>query len=585
MKTNPKVVISQKDNDIQSGIVWSSSENKSFGDLSLLNVSGKESPNFETLELNEYILNSQLVRGIDNISFMSESLSDDECLFDNVWVEATLSAVSDIAVTSIEFGNNYPKKVSIEKYLNDVLIGTETIDNIDNKFIFSKEYISGANKLKINFLESWAPYQYANLQSWIVGGDIIFSGDDISELTLNENTDPISNRLEIDTAHISILDKYNNFNLLKNDILNKFVKIGTEVKISVNIYNNGEEKEKNLGRYYIKDIKFDINHSMILECETFLGLMDKIKFPGFGQIIFDYDTPISLCNLKLMIDRIFEGTLNYLNIDLSKRSEYYEIVDDLSETRVYGYIPIITCRDALRHLAFVHNLTISDNRSDKIIIKKYSDVNNNLMIEKERITSFPTIENNELVSSASMMLNRYSLSNETKEIIKIQKTFLNKDEDYVINPPFRFEYYEATDIRGNQITVNFFHTMNVIILNGTYPILFELKIFGKEYSNQGNMYTRSFNVPEGNNIQISESGLVTSSNINEVIENYVSFVNNNYIKIKIEYINIDEETGKNYTLELPDNKFVGYLTYQSLDVAHGMVANAEFIGKLNTDNA
>ena len=225
MITNPKVIIRQIDENIQSGITWSSSSNKSFGNLSLLNVSDKESPDFATLELNEYELNGQLSNRIENIAFMSDSLSDDECFFENVWVEGTLSEASDIYVTSIEFGDNYPKKISIEKYLNNELIDTEIIDNIDSKTIFSKKPIIGSNKIKINFLESWAPYQYAHLQSWIVGGDIIFSGDDISELTLNENTDPISNRLEIDTAHISILDKYGNFNLLTNSQINKFVKI------------------------------------------------------------------------------------------------------------------------------------------------------------------------------------------------------------------------------------------------------------------------------------------------------------------------------------------------------------------------
>ena len=164
MITNPKVIIRQIDENIQSGITWASSSNKSFGNLSLLNVSDKESPDFATLELNEYELNGQLSNRIENIAFMSDSLSDDECFFENVWVEGTLSESSNIYVTSIEFGDNYPKKISIEKYLNNELIDTEIIDNIDSKTIFSKKPIIGSNKIKINFLESWAPYQYAHLQ-------------------------------------------------------------------------------------------------------------------------------------------------------------------------------------------------------------------------------------------------------------------------------------------------------------------------------------------------------------------------------------------------------------------------------------
>lgn len=584
MITKPKVTIRQIEENIQSGITWASSPNKSFGNLRLLNVSDKESPDFATLELNEYELNGQFGKEIENIAFMSDSLSDDECFFDNVWVEGTFQNVSDVYVTSIEFGDNYPKKISIEKYSNNELIDTEIIDNIDSKTIFSKKPIIGSNKIKINFLESWAPYQYAHLQSWIIGGDIIFSGDDISELTLNENTDPISNRLEIDTAHITILDKYDNFNLLTDSQINKFVNIGTEVNISVNIIDSDNEQYIYLGKYYIKEIKFDVNHSMILECESFLGLMDKVMFPGLSQIIFAYDTPIGICNLKLMIDRVFESAFNYLGVPRSEWSNFYEIVDDLSNVRVYGYIPVMTCREALRHLAFVHNLTISDNRNKKILIKKYNsnfDLTSN--ISSDKITSEPLFEENKKISNATTTMNRYFLSNETKQILEIKKFSIDAPDDYEVSTPFKYEYYEATDIRGGQITVDFFYTTNVIVLNGNYINMFILKIYGKEYSNDSMKYTKHFDVEDGKSITISDSKLITSSNATEVINNFVNFSNNNYIKLKIEYINTNEETGKYFKLDLLKNTFVGYLVYQSLDVAHGMIANAEFIGKLNTN--
>lgn len=584
MITKPKVTIRQIEENIQSGITWASSPNKSFGNISLLNVSDKESPDFATLELNEYELNGQFGKEIENIAFMSDSLSDDECFFDNVWVEGTFQNVSDVYVTSIEFGDNYPKKISIEKYSNNELIDTEIIDNIDSKTIFSKKPIIGSNKIKINFLESWAPYQYAHLQSWIIGGDIIFSGDDISELTLNENTDPISNRLEIDTAHITILDKYDNFNLLTDSQINKFVSIGAEVQISVNIVDRDIERDIFLGKYYIKEMKFDVNHSMILECETFLGLMDKVMFPGLSNIIFAYNTPIEQCNLKLMIDRVFQSAFNYLGVPRSEWSNFYEIVDDLSNVRVYGYIPVMTCREALRHLAFVHNLTISDDRNKKILIKKYnSNPDVTKTIGSDKITSEPLFEKKDKVSSATANINRYSLSNETREILEIQKFSLDISEDYEVSPPFRYSYYEATDPRGGQLTLNFFYTTNVVILNDIYPSIFTLKIFGKDYSNDQTKYTKSFQIDDGKPINISNSNLITSSNVTEVIDNYVSFANNNYIKLKVEYINTNEETGKYFKLDLLKNTFVGYLVYQSLDVAHGMIANAEFIGKLNTN--
>ena len=98
--------------------------------------------------------------------------------------------------------------------------------------------------------------------------------------------------------------------------------------------------------------------------------------------------------------------------------------------------------------------------------------------------------------------------------------------------------------------MNFFHTTNVIVLNGSYPHMFRLKIYGKEYSNDSMKYTKYFDVEDCKSITISDSKLITSSNATEVINNFVNFSNNNYIKLKIEYINTNEETGKYFKLDL-----------------------------------
>ena len=169
MITNPKVTINQKNSDIQSGITWSSSPNKSFGNLSLLNVSDKESPNFATLELNEYELNGQLSKEIENVSFMSDSLSDDECFFGNVWVEGTLSSKKEVRAVYINFGVEYPKKIEIEYYEEDALIYTKLIDNISNESLsVISDFRNKISKIRLIFLESWAPYQYAHLQLFII---------------------------------------------------------------------------------------------------------------------------------------------------------------------------------------------------------------------------------------------------------------------------------------------------------------------------------------------------------------------------------------------------------------------------------
>ena len=69
MITNPKVTIDLINQNLQSRITWTSSENQSFGNLSLLNVPNKLSPDFSTFELNETVLDNTIGYEIKNIAF------------------------------------------------------------------------------------------------------------------------------------------------------------------------------------------------------------------------------------------------------------------------------------------------------------------------------------------------------------------------------------------------------------------------------------------------------------------------------------------------------------------------------------
>ena len=67
---------------------FSSPCNQPFADISLLNDIDKEIDDFMTLELNKSVLNSELdtIDNIHNIAFLSNSLSDSNCQFGNVYI-------------------------------------------------------------------------------------------------------------------------------------------------------------------------------------------------------------------------------------------------------------------------------------------------------------------------------------------------------------------------------------------------------------------------------------------------------------------------------------------------------------------
>ena len=563
MISNPKVTINQQNLDLN--VSWSSSPNKTFGNLSLLNISGKESPDFATLELNEYLLGSQFDKNIKNISFMSSGLSDDECEFANTWVEGNLGGENSFYISTVEFGASYPKKVSIQHFLDDEMLDEEIIDNIDSKVIFTTRPFVNINKVKIIFLESWAPYSYAHLQSWKMGGNIVFTGEDINELKLSENTDPISNRLEIDTAHIEILDLNNNFNLLEKKNVNMFVSNGGKVNISVNIVENDIEQEIFLGRYYIKNVSFGTNHSLILDCESFLGIMDKIPFSE-SDMLYDLNQG-NLPTLKESIDRIFEKVLSSLNIPQNKWSEYYELDDGFDSILDYGYIPPQTCRSALQQVCFAHNLTVLDNRGAKILIK-----HNNLdgtinQISVDRVVSQPNFELLDTISTATINVHSYSQGEEQK-ILDI-----DAPGEYLFDGPTYVTSVNVIEGTAPQVLYN----INGIRVNsdGSH---FKLEVYGEKFKDAPYEYLIKTNIQNGKDTKLSDSKSIIKYNADSVIKNATSFFNKYCLKLKIQYINKNERTGSKLSLDLVNKIFNGILVYQSLDVAHGMVADAEILG-------
>lgn len=566
MISKPKITITQKDDNIQSSIRWDSSSNKSFGDLSLLNISDKESPDFATLELNEYLLGSQFDKNISNISFMSDGLSDDECLFDNTWVEANFSSPKTFYVSSIDFGSNYPKSISIQSYLNDQLINEEILDGIDNQTILSHKPFDNINKIRLTFLESWAPYNYAHLQSWIMGGDIIFDENDISELKLNESTDPTSNRLEIDKAHIEIIDRHNNFDLLSDININKFISAGNELNISVEITDEDQTKNIFLGKYYISKVTFGLNNLLILECESFLGIMEKIKFMETDMLYSRAQG--SLPTVSECIGRIFEKTLSELGIDPNKWSDYYEVCEGLDKDLAWGYISPTNCRDALRQVCFIDRLVVYDNRNTKISIKRMYDHQTHT-INNDIIVSEPNIELLENISSYKVKVHNYTPG----EIVEILT--LNSPGEYLYDQPSKIE--SITLIEGTRPD-SYYNINGIKIYNNGES--FKIRLNGRKFSDNTYDFVRNSNKKNGKQINFSDSKMITVNNFIPLIMFKVSYFNSHLMKLKIQYINTEQSTGDHIHIKLEGKEFYGVLTYQSLDVAHGMVATAEILGEV-----
>lgn len=567
MITNPKVTIDLINQNLQSRITWTSSENQSFGNLSLLNVPNKLSPDFSTFELNETVLDNTIGYEIKNIAFMSTSISNENCSFGQVWVQGEFDTEVDFYDATLNFGINFPRHVQIAYIdINDSVIDSDDFDNIDSGTFHITRAQVGVKKILIEFLQSYAPYQYAHLQEFIIGDNIVFDKNTITDLKINETTDAISNTLEIDTASLEVYAKQGDNDIFNSSNIKYFIKKNQKMKFEVEITDNNITKNIFLGYYYCKEITLYENGKIRIECYSLLGIMDKVIY-GASPFSENNTTGADFINTIFTVLAIRIG---------GNATDYYEIdataLPVVNQNIVSGYIPVVSCREALHHICFVLGLCVLDNRNEKILIKK---INNYYIsqgtIKPDEIVNNVEFENIEEVNSLKVNINKFTKSDSVELVAKIT------DENmFVFNSPIDISTREYNPDTG------FIPRLSSTAIRLEYDSQpFEVEISAKQYSTNKDesIIAKILNTDNyGPELTLMDSPLITKSNGEKIVYRWLDYQKAHLLKVKLQYIVTTQQTSDIVKIFLPNNReVVGELVYQSVDVAGGMIANAEIM--------
>lgn len=567
MITNPKVTIDLINQNLQSRVTWTSSENQSFGNLSLLNVPNKLSPDFSTFELNETVLDNTIGYEIKNIAFMSTSISNENCSFGQVWVQGEFDTEVDFYDATLNFGINFPRHIQIAYIdINDSVIDSDDFDNIDSGTFHITRAQVGVKKILIEFLQSYAPYQYAHLQEFIIGDNIVFDKNTITDLKINETTDSISNTLEIDTASLEVYAKQGDNDIFNSSNIKYFIKKNQKMKFEVEITDNNITKNIFLGYYYCKEITLYENGKIRIECYSLLGIMDKVIY-GASPFSENNTTGADFINTIFTVLAIRIG---------GDATDYYEIdataLPVVNQNIVSGYIPVVSCREALHHICFVLGLCVMDNRNAKILIKK---INNYYIsqgtIKLDEIVNNVEFENIEEVKSLKVNINEFTKSDSVELVAKIT------DENmFVFNSPI-----DISTIGYNPDTGFIARGSSTAIRLEYDSQPFEVEISAKQYSTNKDesIIAKILNTDNyGPELTLMDSPLITKSNGENIVYRWLDYQKAHLLKVKLQYIATTQQTSDIVKIFLPNNReVVGELVYQSVDVAGGMIANAEIM--------
>lgn len=579
---------------------FSSSGNQSFADISLFKKSDNDFFDFMTLELNKTVLNSKIntvddISEINHIAFVSNRLSDANCQFSDVAIYAIkIDGSASFYQLNLEFGNNnlmndiknYPKKIKVEYVSAQPENNREiTIDNIKEQSIAVDLRGDYVTQVKIYFLESYQPFRFAYLQEIIFGVIYEWSKDNIIDLVVTEEIPYVCNTLPIGKAVLTLYLDSDEFSLISDNSARDY--ITEDQKVLIKEYIDDDEIDYiiptiNFGKYYIDNIKNEADHKVTFYLSTALSKLDKYQFMDSKM----YDSGND--------DNAFNILKNILNTAKLSDNDF-EIDEDLKSEYLEGYIPVMTCREALQRVLFASNALIYDSRYEKIIIKKREDSVNQYIVSS-RIFEPVTIEQDDsnakieyewpfyFAPTFEQTLANLGITESSKRTIMFQKPVV------------------ADSLRVNnsaQITKKNIMYAEIDFPNaGDYEVtarVYEETKFNKETTTIKNINLKKFNI---NDVKLF------NYNIFDIIQDLSDFCSGK-ITYKIDYLCTGQQVGtytnfelakpvdfvtsdgkifktadgKIFRVQKPSTLITGWLGYQTIDLAHGMVAKAEIVLK------
>lgn len=553
--------------EAQNNCVFSCSGNKSFGNLNLLNVQTKRQNTFMNFELNQAILNGSLVdfavNEQTNIAFFSQTVSDENCMFDNIWVQGELTQRYNFVGITLDFGESYLKKVTVEYYQDNLRVLHKTIDEIDNSWVYCDMHGKEINKIKVIFDESWAPFQYANLQEFIFGNVIEWTSDDVISLNLQEETDIISKVMPSDTLTLTIYSKDDDFNVLNPRSSYAYLLPNQKFSIREYIYEIDDEtnevafqREIDIGKFYLDTWESLHNKQIKFNLISPLAHLDKTKFKKSRMYVGQNSD-----NAYSVLEDIFSDA----------QWDEYSIDESLRDIYLSGYIPVCTHKQAIHQIAFVCNCVVYDNRSNTIVVKPFdsSSIQN---IENHEIFDTINVKRKESVTSLSVTVHNFVLKSSREEVFKghLEKGI----REIILNSPC--SSIQSSDVRA-VITEQ---GANYVILDISETD--EYTLTGLKYEDNSYKYTKEviddISVKK-NNLDIEKATLINPNNVETLAEKWISYFRMYNLSIEFKFLSNGQITGQNISFtDENGNVFTGALVRQNLDLSKGFLSSCYIIG-------
>lgn len=555
-QTYPEAVFDFIDTKAKKDSTASSDTVQPFCDLALLK-NEDNSPDYGTLELNQFVLDGSKVILADNsqpsqdIAFLGNTISGTDSSFPKgKEPKLTISFTqphSSVGIT-LRFAGTIPKAVELTWY---TLYGTKLITKVfypDRNVYFCSANVQNYGKIAITFLGTSFPCRYAGIDFVKFGRRWPLSRETIKSASVYEELDPTSAVLSINTASMEIVDTEGNFVLADDTGLWNSLQKEQEIQLTEHI--GGEEID--CGTFFLDDWSSQKNIIKFSLIDR-IGVMDKTDFYN-GRI---YD--------KVPAGELIREIMSSCGV------EKYSVEEEIYNTPLSGWLGIQSHRSALQQVVFACGAVADCSRSDWIrIYQPEQYVSHTVGLDRKFIGT--KISRAEYISDVTVSYTGFSLSEESSQIsngeLPAGRTRIAFSEPYL---PESITVSAGTILEAS---------VNYVVIEMTEAA--ECLVQGRKYEAVENAYTASVELMEaGETARVKNfkgCTLMNQERARKTAEYILDFYQKRQLT-EMKYINDGEAVGNWCDIALSDGGYAtGAVLSQTLDLSGGNIGTVKCRG-------
>lgn len=301
-KSYVKVRFGNVDTSAATDGSWVDNGNLYYSEFTTVDYEYEYEASYATVELNRWTLDGtqDIIPTSDYASqgFISDILSDVDGEFTTTpTITRAFSQAHVLPGVSITFDsrcNEWARKAVVTFYLSNVVVDTQTVENISELTIVVPTTAASVDKVTVA-VESALPFRYPRIEYVLYGIVKEFTNTDITQLSQSNDVDPLSRRLPTESFSFTITDYEHLYDPDNPEGIYTYIDIHSPISIQHGYELNDGTVEWLKEDKYVLDSKPTVaNNLATFKGTGLIGSMSDTYYKGtFGSKTF-YDMAISV---------------------------------------------------------------------------------------------------------------------------------------------------------------------------------------------------------------------------------------------------------------------------------------------------